>query len=260
MGLLVAETLLGGPHQRFQLLAAGNHPALRRRPGTETAAQRTHPVIGVGLGGTDPLHAALDAHLPFQGRPEEAHGRPGVGLQLGTLGAVVVSEEGEALIVQPLEQQHSAVGAAVGIDGGQGHGVGFDRQALGFDGLGEPLAKQRQRLGWRLFLGEAVANVFATHIGKAGGHVRLQAESCPQLNRDSRYLAASLVAVARYSAARAGRAFCWVTRISTRRFWLRPSALSLLATGWTPPRPRACRRSCFMPLRRKMEATARARD
>jgi hypothetical protein len=56
----VHEALLGFRQQALQFLAATDHPALRRGPGAQAAAQRAHAVIGVGLFGGDFLHPPFD--------------------------------------------------------------------------------------------------------------------------------------------------------------------------------------------------------
>lgn len=60
--------------------------------------------------------------------------------------------------------------ATVLIDSSQGHCVRFDRWLFGFHRLGEPLMKQRERLGRGLGLGQAIAGVVATHISQTLGH------------------------------------------------------------------------------------------
>ncbi len=167
---LVGETPLGVREQPFQLGAIGDDPALRRGPGAQATAQRTHLVVGVGFLGSDLLDVAFDAHLALQRRPEEGHGRPRIGRQLLALGAFVVGEEGEAALVEALEQEDTAMRIAVGVDGGQGHGVGFDRQALGLHRVVEPLAEQAEGIARGVGLAEAIAGVLAAHIGQGLGH------------------------------------------------------------------------------------------
>ncbi|MNI75014.1 hypothetical protein D3C73_1311360 [compost metagenome] len=58
------------------------------------------------------------------------------------LGAVVVGEEGEPSVVEPLEQQDTAMGTAITVDRGEGHGIGLHRWLLGLYRIGEPLMEQ----------------------------------------------------------------------------------------------------------------------
>ncbi|MNE97904.1 hypothetical protein D3C80_1963350 [compost metagenome] len=104
MGLSVAETFLGILEQPFKLGPVGNHLALGRSPGTQAAAQRPHLIIGIGLLCRDLFYPPFDPHLTLQGRPEESHCRKWVSLQLLALGAVIVGEKGEPLLIQPFEQ------------------------------------------------------------------------------------------------------------------------------------------------------------
>ncbi len=50
-----------------------------------------------------------------------------------------------------------------------------------------------------------------------------------------------------------------ITTIDTRRFSVRPAAVSLKATGWRLPRPRVSMFSCFMPVCANTVATLLAR-
>ena len=59
---------------------------------------------------------------------------------------------------------------AVGVDGGQGHGVGFDRQALGLHRVVEPLAEQAEGIARGASL--AIAGVLAAHIGWVMAHLQ----------------------------------------------------------------------------------------
>ncbi len=72
---------------------------------------------------------------------------------------------------------------AVGVDGGQGHGVGFDRQALGLHRVVEPLAEQAEGIARGVGLAEAIAGVLAAHIGQGLGHWRISREMRHKLNR-----------------------------------------------------------------------------
>ncbi|MNV98075.1 hypothetical protein D3C71_1932820 [compost metagenome] len=95
------------------------------------------------------------------------------------LGTLVVAEEGEPALVQPLEQQHPAMRTAVGIDGGQGHGIGLDRGLFGFHRIGKPLFEQAEWLDRRLRLAQAITDVVAAHIGQGLGHDKaLENGSC----------------------------------------------------------------------------------
>ncbi len=166
----VGESRFGGLYQALQLLTPGNHAALWRGPGPQAAAQRAYLVIGIRLLCRNLLHTAFDAYLPLQRWPEEGHCSKGVGLQLLALGAVIVGEEGEPLLVEPLQQQYTAMRATFAVHRGQGHGVGFHRYLLGFHRIGEPLLEQGERLPRCLGFGQAITGVVAAHIGQGLGH------------------------------------------------------------------------------------------
>ncbi|MNN44493.1 hypothetical protein D3C81_1587860 [compost metagenome] len=166
------EALLGFGQQTLEFATPIDHPALRRSPGTQTATQRAHLEVGIGLFRRHFLHHSLDTHLALQGRPEEGHRGTRIAEQLLALGAVVVGEEGEAAGIQCLEQQHATMRLPPGIDRGQGHGIGFHRQLLGLHRLGEPAVEQRERLQRRQLLGQTVPGIIAAHVGKRLGHCR----------------------------------------------------------------------------------------
>ena len=68
----------------------------------------------------------------------------GVAGELAALLALRIGIENEAALVEALEQHHAGVGQAVGVDGGERHGGGIARLALGR--LLEPGGEQLQRL------------------------------------------------------------------------------------------------------------------
>src|SRR5205085_2716907 len=69
----------------------------------------------------DLLDGALDPHLPFEGVPEEDDRGERVRVELAALPAVVVRKEGEAAVVEGLQQDGPRRGPAVGRGRGQGH-------------------------------------------------------------------------------------------------------------------------------------------
>ena len=110
-------------HIRFQLLPAGG-PALMGDGGAELAAAGSGGEVVAGLLGGDFLGAAVDDQLAVEGAPEHDEGDVGVGGDVVAFAAVVVGEEDEAAVFDAFEQDHAVGGAAVGGDGGQGHGIG----------------------------------------------------------------------------------------------------------------------------------------
>src|SRR5688572_24678463 len=69
LGRPVGEASFGLCQQAFQLAAVVNHPALRRGPGTQAAAQWAHLEISIGFARRHPLDPSFDTHLALQGRP-----------------------------------------------------------------------------------------------------------------------------------------------------------------------------------------------
>src|SRR5471032_3492236 len=106
--LSVAETLLRGLEQSFKFQTIGNDTTLRGGPCAQTATQRADLIIGIRLFRADLDHPTFDAHLTLKGRPEERHGRERPCQQLLALGAVVIGEEGKALVIQPFEQDRKS--------------------------------------------------------------------------------------------------------------------------------------------------------
>ena len=159
---LTFRILLGQPgHIRFQLLPAGR-PALTGDGGAELAAARAAGEVIAGLLGGDFLGAAVDDQLAVEGAPEHDEGDVGVGGDVVAFAAVVVGEEDEAAVFDAFEQHHAAGGAAVGGDGGQGHGVGQGQ--LGVDGVVDPLAGLFHRVRQQVGFGEAGGVVFLAYV------------------------------------------------------------------------------------------------
>ena len=117
---------------------------------------------------TDLLDPPFDTHLTLQIRPPESHGRHRVGQQLLALGALVVGEEHEALLIEALEQQGTQMRLAVAVHRGQHHGVGFGGFHL--HRLTEPQPEQAVRVIRCLAFDQSVAGVVAAHIGDAVFH------------------------------------------------------------------------------------------
>ena len=121
--------------QRLRLLAG---------PGSDLGLFRPGREIGVGLRFAHRRHLAADADLPAQRLPVKQQCGLGICGQLAALPAGDVAVEHETVGVVALHQHHSDVGKALGIDGGERHGVGI--AGLGLHGFREPVAKQRKRL------------------------------------------------------------------------------------------------------------------
>lgn len=156
-GILLGE--LG--HIRFQLLPAGR-PALMGDGSTELAAPGAAGEVIAGLLGGDFFGAAVDDQLAVEGAPEHDEGDVGVGGDIVAFAAVVVGEEDEAAVLDAFEQHHAAGGAAVGGDGGQGHGIGQGQ--LGVDGVVDPAAGLFHRVRQQVRFGEAGGVVFLAYV------------------------------------------------------------------------------------------------
>ena len=159
---LTVRILLGQlGHIRFQLLPAGG-PALMGDGGAELAAPGAAGEVVAGLLGGDFFGAAVDDQLAVEGAPEHDEGDVGVGGDVVAFAAVVVGEEDEAAVFDAFEQHHAAGGAAVGGDGGQGHGVGQGQ--LGVDGVVDPAAGLFHRVRQQVRFGEAGGVVFLAYV------------------------------------------------------------------------------------------------
>ena len=159
---LTFRILLGQlSHIRFQLLPAGG-PTLMRDGGAELAATGAGGEVVTGLLGGDLLGAAVDDQLAVEGAPEHDEGDVGVGGDVVAFSAVVVGEEDEAAVFDAFEQHHAVGGAAVGGDGGQGHGVGQGQ--LGVNGVVDPAAGLFHRVRQQVGFGEAGGLVFLAYV------------------------------------------------------------------------------------------------
>jgi hypothetical protein len=99
--------------------------------------------IGVGFGVRHRRYGAADADLAVERLPVKGEGCLGVGSQFLTLPAFVVRIEDEAVLVEPLEQDHPDVRQPVAVDGSQGHGVRIVRLAAAR--VLEPCGKKAKR-------------------------------------------------------------------------------------------------------------------
>ncbi len=127
-------------HPLFQSLATVERLGLQRGPGTDAAAARTAGEIGIGIGGIDRHHIALDPHLSAQALPMEQQGRRRVVMQRLSLAGSIIGVEDKTATAEILEQDHTCRGSAVIIDRRQCHGIGIIRLLL--PGLTEPAAEQ----------------------------------------------------------------------------------------------------------------------
>ncbi len=75
----------------------------------------------------------------------EQQGGPGVGRQFAPLGALQVGVEDEAGLVEALQQHGARIGQALGVDRGEGHGVGICRFRP--PRLRQPVGEQREGIG-----------------------------------------------------------------------------------------------------------------
>ena len=163
---LTLRILLGElSHIRFQLLPAGG-PALMGDGGAELATPGAGGEVVAGLLGGDFLGAAVDDQLAVEGAPEHDEGDVGVGGDVVAFAAVVVGEEDEAAVLDAFEQDHAAGGAAVGGDGGEGHGVG--QGEVGVDGFVDPAAGLLDRVRQQVGVGEAGGVVFLAYVFHGG--------------------------------------------------------------------------------------------
>lgn len=148
-------------HVRFQLFAGGGS-ALWGYGGAELAVPGAAGEVVPGLLGVEFFGAAVDDQLAVEGAPEHDEGDVGVGGDVVAFAAVVVGEEDEAAVFDAFEQHHAAGGAAVGGDGGQGHGVGQGQ--LGVDGVVDPAAGLLDRVRQQVGFGEAGGVVFLAYV------------------------------------------------------------------------------------------------
>jgi hypothetical protein len=107
----------------FEQGAIGDDRTLGRCPRPEPTTQRPVHEVGVRFRRGHLLDHALDAHLSFEGVPEEHERDARVGRHLAALAAVVVGEEREPAVVEHLQEHGAGRRAAVGRAGGQGEGV-----------------------------------------------------------------------------------------------------------------------------------------
>jgi hypothetical protein len=99
----------------LQDCTAGDHLALRRRPGAQLAAQRARVVVGVGFLSRKPLDDPFAADLPAQRSPPEDERSTRIVGQLDTFATVIVGIETEATLIVPRMRTIRADGRPVGV-------------------------------------------------------------------------------------------------------------------------------------------------
>src|SRR6185295_304777 len=157
--VLAGEARFERGDRPLQLFPAADRARLRRGPGAEPRAARTASVVLLRLLARGPPDVALDPHLAVERGPEEGERGVGVLAQLAPLAAVVVGEEGEPPLVASFEQHDPRGWTARLVRRGERHGVRILR--VDFEGLGEPAAKQVERIVSGVGLGEAGGGVVA---------------------------------------------------------------------------------------------------
>src|SRR6185437_13485601 len=105
--LVVGVSLFERAIGPLQVSAAADHLALRRGPCAKLAACGAAVEVSVGLGGGDPLHRPLHAHLALQQHPEEDQRCARIRRQLCAFAALIIGVEEKAARVQPFEQRHT---------------------------------------------------------------------------------------------------------------------------------------------------------
>lgn len=127
-------------------------------------------VVGVGFFGSDFFDVVFDVYLVFQSWLEEGYGCLWIGCQLLVFGVFVVGEEGEVVFVEVFEQEDMVMWIVVGVDGGQGYGVGFDWQVFGFYCVVELLVEQVEGIVRGVGFVEVIVGVFVVYIGQGLGY------------------------------------------------------------------------------------------
>ncbi len=135
--------VLGGIGHQHR--APCNHLALRAGPGAQARIERTAGIVGIALFGRDFFDPSFNAHHALEFDPVKLQRRVGVAGQILALAAVVIGVPDDAVLIEAFDQHHPGRGSEAGVDRGQSHRVGFGQ--LGGDGLLQPLAKLRQRVG-----------------------------------------------------------------------------------------------------------------
>src|SRR5262249_2933386 len=128
-----------------QALPAADLGGLVRRPSPEPRPAAASREVGVGLLGAQSLDRALEPDLAIQRLPQHGERRAGILSELAALAALVVRVEGDAALVDALEQHEAHRRRAVGGCRGERHGLGLD-DARG-DGALVPLAEKGERIG-----------------------------------------------------------------------------------------------------------------
>src|SRR6266545_6032869 len=91
-------------HRFFENFPGRYGFALLGSPGREARAERPGGEIVVGVLRADLFHAALDAHLALELRPQEHQARGGARFTLAALAAAVIGMEHEAAALDALQQ------------------------------------------------------------------------------------------------------------------------------------------------------------
>ena len=125
-----------GGELRLEMRAVRDDRGLLRRPRAELAAARTRAKVGLGLLAGRLLRRADDLQLPLEQDPEEVRGDAGILGDRVPLRALVVREEREAALVEPLQEDDARGGRAGRTDRRHRHRGGLG--VLRGDRLVEP--------------------------------------------------------------------------------------------------------------------------
>ena len=130
--------------RRHQRRARGNGLALRRGPRAQLALAIARREVRVGFADGRLRQSPLHAHLPIQHRPVEHQRAVRVLRQLAPLTTVVVGDQPDGTVLDPLVKDGANRRPPIARGGGQGEGVRHQPAALGGQRL--PFHEHGQRI------------------------------------------------------------------------------------------------------------------
>ncbi len=165
--MMIGAIMVARFRDRFKA-TGGRHSSRPLPSGTGCTRRKVSGTLGSG----QLFDASLDAHLPFEKRPEEDERSMGIRAQFVSLAARGVREKLETLRVRSLEKDDARRRAAVRRRCGQDHCVRF--RLAGRRGFIEPPFELPQRVGLSIEFAQSMEAVLLPEGGQVVARIRIR--------------------------------------------------------------------------------------